>query len=96
MGDTSFTFFNPLAIYDQKIEFSDQAEHVGVVRSPGGNLPHLLGRICAHKKSKAALLSTGLASRHRGNVAAALTEHNIYCLPALLSGVPAFFLDLTK
>ena len=92
-SDTSLTFFNPLAIYDQKIEFSDQAEHVGVIRSPSGNLPHLLGRICAHKKSKAALLSSGVARRHRGNIAAALRVHTIYSLPVLLSGIPSLLLS---
>ena len=35
--DNTLTFSNPLTIYDQNIEFADQAEHVGVVRSPSGN-----------------------------------------------------------
>ena len=36
---------SPISIYGQKIAPSHQAEHVGVIRSDQGNLPHLLGRI---------------------------------------------------
>ena len=91
-----FSFFNPLTIFDQKINFTTQAEHVGVVRSPAGNLPHLLSRICAHKKSKAALLSSGVARRHRGNIAAALKLHSMYSLPVLLSGIPSLILSSSE
>ena len=95
-NNTSLSSFNPLTIIDKKVDFTSQAEHVGVVRSPAGNLPHLLGRICAHKKSKGALLSSGVARRHRGNVAASLKLHSMYSLPVLLSGVSSLILSSSE
>ena len=77
-NNNTLTFSNPLTIYDQNI--ADQAEHVGFVRSPYGNLTHLLHRICDHKKSKAALWSTGIARRNSGNVAAALRLNSIWLI----------------
>ena len=35
-------------------DFVDEAEHVGFLRSTAGNLPHILNRLSAHKKSLAA------------------------------------------
>ena len=83
---------NPISIYGQKIAPSHQAEHVGVVRSDEGNLPHLLGRILSHKKAKFAILSSGISRGHRGNPAAAIVLEKIYALPVLLSGVSSLYL----
>ena len=83
---------NPISIYGHEIAPSDQAEHVGVIRSEQGNLPHLLGRILNHKKAKFAILSSGLSRGHRGNPAAAVVLEKIYALPVLLSGVSSLYL----
>ena len=36
---------SPIHIGETKIEFADTAEHVGVLRSTSGNLPHIMKRI---------------------------------------------------
>ena len=77
---------NPISIYGKKIAPLHQAEHIGVIRSDQGNLPHLLGRILSHKKAKFAILSSGISRGHRGNPAAAIVLEDIYALPVLLSG----------
>ena len=66
----NISIFNPISTNGDTIPFSNQAEHVGVTRSPDGNLPHILGRILAHKKSKGVTLHAGTAQNHRGNPAA--------------------------
>ena len=63
---------NPLTINGKEISFSHQAEHVGVLRSCDGNLPHLLNRFSAHRGALAACLFTGIAKSHRGNIGASL------------------------
>ena len=76
-----------------KVEFSSQAEHVGVIRSCDGNLPNLLNRISAHKKSLGSVLSAGLARGHRGSPAAALRVHQLHCLPVLFNGLASLVLS---
>ena len=63
---------SPIHIGETKIEFVDTAEHVGVLRSTSGNLPHIQQRIANHKKSLAQILSMGLSRGHRANPVAAL------------------------
>ena len=84
--------YNPLVINGKAITISNEAEHVGIIRSPDGNLPHLLGRLVAHKKAKGALLSSGIAHNHRGNPAASVKLEQIYGVPVLLSGVASLVL----
>ena len=76
-----------IEIENTKINFSETAEHVGIVRSSSSNLPHILDRIAAHRKSLFAVLPAGLARRHNTNQAAALSVQNTFSLPVLLSGV---------
>ena len=85
---------NPIRIADVPVSFSDEAEHVGIIRHTSGNLPNLLQRISSHKKSLGAILSAGLARGHRGNPAASLRVHQLYQTPVLFSGLAA--LCLTK
>ena len=40
-----FETFNPIIIDGQLIEFSEEAKHVGIIRSMTGNIPHLMKRI---------------------------------------------------
>ena len=81
-----------LEIGGQTISFTDQAEHVGTVRSVHGNANQLMSRFSAHRKSLFAILPAGLARQHRGNPAASLTAHSLYCSPVLLSGVSTLVL----
>ena len=79
--------FSPVSINDIKIQFHDNTEHVGIVRSVHGNLPNILQRISAHKKAMGAVLSNGLARHHRSNPAARLKVEQVYGTPVLLSGL---------
>ena len=76
-----------------KIEFADTAEHVGVLRSTSGNLPHIQQRIVNHKKSLAQILSMGMSRRHRANPVAALRAENIFSTPVLFSGIASLYLS---
>ena len=78
------------------IEFVDEAEHVGVVRSVQGNLPHLQSRITAHRKQMGLILPIGLAKGNRANPVAVLRAHQIYCLPVLFSGTAALVLKASE
>ena len=80
-------------IKDREIKFSDTAEHVGIVRSSSGNLPHILDRVSAHRKALFAVLPAGLARRHNTNQAASLKVQSTFALPVLLSGVASLTLN---
>ena len=56
------------------------AEHVGIVRSANGNLPHILNRFTAHKNN-------------RGNPANSLRIQKVYGSPVLLSGFGSLVLS---
>ena len=75
-----------------KIKYVQETEHVGITRSTTGNLPHILGRVIAHKQALGAVLHSGLARAHRGNPAAGLKVAKLHALPVLLSGIGALIL----
>ena len=76
-----------LVIENTEIKFSETADHVGIVRSSSGNLPHIMDRISAHRKALYAVLPSGIARKHNSNQAAAIKVHNTFALPVLLSGI---------
>ena len=78
------------------LQFTQEAEHVGVVRSTAGNLPNVLHRVSEHKKSLGAVLSAGLARGHRGSPAAALRFHQLHCTPVLFSGLASLCLSKSE
>ena len=84
--------FSPVNLNGAKLDFQDNADHVGIVRSTTGNLPNILTRITAHKNAVAALLHAGAANHHRGNPVASLRLEKIYGFPILLSGLGALVL----
>ena len=47
----TFVPFNPIKMFNKCIDFVEQAEHVGVLRSSDGNLPNLLQRFASFKKA---------------------------------------------
>ena len=85
--------YNPIAIAGQEIKFCAKADHVGVLRSCTGNLPHLLGRICSHRKAMRMTLSSGSARKSRANPLVGLRLQSIYGTPVLLSGVASLVLS---
>ena len=84
---------NNISISGVSVPFTDRLEHVGIIRDKNGNMAHILHRIAQHKKSIASILFAGAAKSHRGNPAASLRLHNLYCLPVLLSGLGSLVLS---
>jgi len=66
------------------IEPSNEAEHVGVVRSVNGNLPNIMNRIASFKKALGAIASCSLARGHRANPKASLRILSTYCTPVMV------------
>ena len=93
IDSTNLETFNPIKIQDKNIEFSDVAEHVGILRSVDGNIPHIMQRISSHKKSLGAILSVGVSRSHRANPMAGLRIERIYATPVLLSGLASLVLS---
>ena len=84
---------SPIQIGATKLKFSNEAEHVGILRSCDGNLPNIMNRMSAHIKALMSVLPTGLARGHRGNPAASLRVEKLYGCPVLLSGLAALVLS---
>ena len=84
---------NPVTIDGKPVEFVEEAEHVGILRSCNGNLPNVMKRITSHKKSLAALYSTGIARGHRGSPATALKIQQLYGTSVLMSGLASLVLN---
>ena len=55
---------SPINMDGITVSFVEEAEHVGLIRSTSGNLPHILNRFTSHKRSLAAVLPVGLARGH--------------------------------
>ena len=66
------------------VEFADEAEHVGVLRSIHGNMPNILKRISSHKRALASIGFAGLSRSQRVNPAASLRIHQLFAVPVLL------------
>ena len=84
---------NPLSLGGHTIKFSQEAEHVGIIRSTQGNMPNILNRISARNRAIMALLPTGMARSHRGNPAASLRIEKLYGSSVLFSGLSSLTLD---
>ena len=84
---------SPITINNIPIEFSNTAEHVGVIRSTDGNLLHIQGRVTSHTRALYSVLPAGLARNHHANPAASLRVESLYALPVLLSGVAPLILS---
>ena len=99
-GETDYVRYyksvSPIHINNTHIPFTDTAEHVGVTRSVNGNLPHIHGRITAHKKVLASLLYAGLSRRHRASPLASLRAEKVFGEPVLFSGVSSLILNKSE
>ena len=84
----------PVKLNSEVIEYSDSAEHVGVVRSvAGGSMPNILDRISSHRRALASVLPVGAALHHKANPTATLLLEKLYGCPVLLSGLAALVLS---
>ena len=89
-GDVSVAYWqgvSPLSMNDSPLPLSTEADHVGVLRSPSGNLPSISSRIAGHTKSLYSVISCGMARHHRSNPAASLRVEACYSAPKLFSGL---------
>ena len=85
---------NHLSINGLKIDFTEAAEHVGILRSSdGSNMPNILERFSSHKNALRAVLPTGMARGHRGNPASSLHLERLYGSPVLFSGLSSLVLS---
>ena len=84
---------NQISIDNEPVLFSQEVEHVGIIRNVDGNLPNILNRISAHKKSIGALLPLGLSRNQRSSPSVSLRIHNVYCAPILFSGLASLVLS---
>ena len=82
-----------ITIRGKPVKLCNELEHVGVIRNASGNMPHIVDRIAKHKSALAAVLFTGAAKSHRGNPAASLRVHELYCTPVLLCGLATLVLS---
>ena len=95
-GKSSFNPYNPVKIKDKNIEFVNQAEHVGIIRSVEGNMPHILTRISSIRKALGSLSSCGLSKGHRTNPLFLLRILTLYGIPLLMSGLGSVFLSIKE
>ena len=86
----------PLFIDGCRIDFEENVEHVGLLRSSAGNLPTILEKFSAHNKALGAVLHAGMGRGHRGNPAASLHAETVYGVPVLLSGLAALVLQKSE
>ena len=86
-----------VSVNGHKIDFTDEAEHVGILRSTqAGNMASILARQSAHTRAVLSVLPAGLARGHHGNPAAALRVEQMYGVPVLLSGLGSLVLSKTE
>ena len=84
----------PITMEGVVIPVSTQADHVGVLRAPGGsNLPSIIARMAGHSKLLYSVISCGMARNHRGNQAASLRVEKCYSAPKLFSGLASLLLS---
>ena len=83
-----------LSLNGHLLAFSDEAEHLGIIRTTSpGNIVNIVRRVSAYKKQLHALLPAGLALHHHGHPAARLRVERMYGVPVLLSGLAALVLS---
>ena len=87
---------SPMNIDGESLAFVNETEHVGLIRSVDGNLPHILSRFSSHRGALFKVLPAGLAWGHRGNPAVALHVQKLYAEPVLLSGLGSLVLKKSE
>ena len=87
---------SPIHIGNDKIPFVENAEHVGVIRSVTGNLPHLHQRLVNHRKALHGILFAGMSRRHRANPLSSIRADRIFGTPVLFSGLATLILKKSE
>ena len=88
---------SPISMLGETVSFSEDAEHVGILRSTSaGNMANILSRQAAHTRALFAVLPAGLARGHHGNPAASTRVEKMYGCPVLLSGLASLVLSKTE
>ena len=82
-----------LEINGTKLPFSQNAEHVGIVRSTSGNGPTILARFAAHRKALQGVLHTGIAKGHRANPSKNINIDKMYAIHVFMSGLAPLVLS---
>ena len=72
-----------LNISGHQIDFVDEAEHVGIVRSVAGNLPHLLSRFVARRR-----VMFGILGNMESSSKSPSTQHILLSSPSLWNVCP--------
>ena len=86
----SFVCYNPIRMGESQINFSGEAEHVGVTRSVDGNMANILTRFASFKNAIGAIASCGLARGQRSNPACSLRILAIYGTDVRLGQLSSF------
>ena len=84
---------SPIEINGISIAFVSSAEHVGIVRSVDGKLPHIQNHISSHMKALFSVMPAGLGRNQNTNPAVSLRIQSVYANPVLLSGVAPLILS---
>ena len=92
LSRSQYTRVRPPKFDGTPIKLVDDTEHVGVIRSTDGNLPHILQRFTSHNRALHSVLHVGIARGHRGNPAASIRVEKMYGVPVLLSGTASLVL----
>ena len=88
---------SPISINGNSVHFSDEAEHLGVIRSScGSNMPNIMKRMSAHRGKLYSLLPAGLARGHSASPYAILKIERLYALPVLISGLGSLVLSKSE
>ena len=87
---------HPITINQTPINFVENAEHVGIIRSVHGNLPHIQNRLSSHLKSLFAVLPAGLARNQYANPSATLRIQSVFANPVLFSGIASLTLNKSE
>ena len=86
----------PIVINGTIIEPVESAEHVGVIRSSHGNLPHIQNRVSSPLKALFSILPAGLSRNQGGNPAVSVRMQSIFASPVLLSGAASLVLNKSE
>ena len=87
---------SPIHLGETNIDFVSVAEHVGIMRSNSGNLPHIHQRITSHNRALGSILYAGMSRHHRANPLSSLQAEKTFCSPVRFSGVGALILSKSE
>ena len=90
------SFLNPVSLSNTKIQLSDRAEHVGVIRESTDIFPHILNHITAHKKASSLIKFSSSSNTNVTSLWAHIRAEMCFCTPILLSGLSSLIINNTN